>query len=77
MRTRIAIAGVVVLLIVAVLLGVSVIRRGFSARGTPSGLETFLARNLRRMAIPSEAKETANPYPFTPEKLPAAQDHCP
>jgi mono/diheme cytochrome c family protein len=49
--------------------------RGFSARGEPSRLETFVARNLRGLAIPAEAKATTNPHALTPEKLPAAQDH--
>ncbi len=49
--------------------------RGFSARGEPSRLETFVAQNLRSLAIPSDARQTTNPYPLTAERLPAAQDH--
>jgi mono/diheme cytochrome c family protein len=57
------------------LAGYFVVARGFSAREEPSRVEVFLARNLRRLAIPSEAKAVTNPSPLTAERLPAAQDH--
>ena len=57
------------------LFGYLVMGRGFSARGEPSRVEAFLARNIRRMAIPSEAKAMTNPSSLTAERLPAAQDH--
>ncbi|MBI2819791.1 MAG: c-type cytochrome [Acidobacteria bacterium] len=34
-----------------------------------------MARNLRKIAIPSDAKEMQNPYPLTLERLQAAQQH--
>ncbi len=70
-------AGVAVAILLAggLLFGYFAVARGFSARGEPSRVEEFLARNLRSLAIPSEAKAAANPYPFTDQKLPAAQDH--
>src|SRR3990172_3491276 len=71
-RTGVGIATVIILgsgLFLAAYYGMV---RGFRATEEPSRLE---ARNLRRMAIPSDAKAMTNPYPFGPEKLPAAQDH--
>ena len=54
--------------------------RGFSARQEPSSLEVTLARAARGMAMPSDAKETKNPIPLTPELMQEARrhfaDHC-
>ena len=73
-RTVVGLAALI-LLAGGLLFSYSMMARGFSARGEPSRVEIFLARNLRSMAIPSDAKATANPHPFTAAKLPAAQDH--
>ena len=62
-------------LVGTVVLGVWVGRRGFSAREHPSAVEEFLARNVRRLALPAEAKGLTNPSPLTPETLPAAREH--
>ena len=59
----------------ALAFGYSLLHRGFGARGTPSGLEVYVARNLRSMAIPADAKAVENPYPFTEERRPAAEHH--
>ena len=71
-RTGVGIATVIILGSGLFLAGYYGMVRGFRAPEEPSHLE---ARNLRRMAIPSDAKAMTNPYPFVPEKLPAAQDH--
>ena len=56
------------------------IRRGFSARDTPSLLETYIAGAARRFAIPAAAKHAKNPFAPTPEVLAEARahfaDHC-
>lgn len=55
-------------------------RRGFSARGQPSKLETTLARTMRGLSIASRARELANPVKSTPQVLAEARahwgDHC-
>jgi cytochrome c553 len=56
------------------------IRHGFSARGEPSRLETFLASNIRYLSISRQARELANPVKSTPQVLTNARlhwaDHC-
>ena len=51
------------------------IRHGFSAREKPWRVEAFLARNVRRMAIPAGANRLENPLPSSPEILAEARDH--
>jgi mono/diheme cytochrome c family protein len=56
------------------------IRAGISARDQPSRLEVFVARRVRALAIPANAKSAANPVTLTPDVLVAARahfaDHC-
>jgi mono/diheme cytochrome c family protein len=53
---------------------------GFSAKGDPSYVEIWLARQVRRIAIPSKQRETPNPVPLNPKVLAEARahfaDHC-
>jgi mono/diheme cytochrome c family protein len=53
---------------------------GFSARQEPTRMEAVVARNMRRMAIPSAAKNLKNPMPLTDDLLRDARrhfaDHC-
>ena len=53
---------------------------GFSARATPSRLETVLARYTRSLAMPASAKSLQNPIADTPEVQHEAMahyaDHC-
>ncbi|MGH9536024.1 MAG: c-type cytochrome [Terriglobales bacterium] len=48
---------------------------GFSARAKPTGIEAFLARTMRGLAMPSRAAHLKNPYPPTPAALAAASEH--
>ena len=48
---------------------------GFSARDKPLAVEAFVARNLRRLAIPADAKAKANPVPVTDLTIAEARDH--
>src|SRR5579859_1131884 len=61
-------------------MGATFLRGGLSARATPSRLETFLARHARRMAMPSSAKDAANPVADSAEVQREARlhfaDHC-
>jgi len=56
------------------------VQRGFSARNHPAALEAFVARRVRRLAIPRAASEAKNPVAATPEILADARphfaDHC-
>jgi mono/diheme cytochrome c family protein len=53
---------------------------GFSAHAQPSGVEVWVARQARGMAVPSGAKQRKNPVPNSPEILAEARahwaDHC-
>ena len=53
---------------------------GFSAKGTPSAIEIWLARQVRSFAIPTSIKEAPNPIPPSPgilvEGLEHFADHC-
>jgi mono/diheme cytochrome c family protein len=70
----IAIVGVVVAV------AVSVLHDGLSSRATPSKLETTMARNVHRLAIPANAGSAQNPVIASEEDLRVARvhfaDHC-
>lgn len=59
---------------------ISVLNHGFSARDQPTALEAFVARRLRHLAVPHDARGTLNPVPLTPEVLARTRahfaDHC-
>ena len=71
---------VVLVIVVVALIGVRMIRRGFSAREQPSSLEAFVAATVRNMAVPAKAKQMRNPVPNTAENMTQARahwaDHC-
>jgi mono/diheme cytochrome c family protein len=73
---------VILVLAVAAAVGLEgyVLSRGFSARDEPSNAETFIARRLRRMAIPGRSRELKNPVQASAEVLSGATahfaDHC-
>ena len=58
----------------------SILHDGLSSRANPTALETMMARNARRMAIPAGARKLQNPAADTPENLRDARlhfaDHC-
>ena len=74
------------LLVVAFLLigGITMMARtlryGFSAHDEPSAMEAFMARTVRRWAVPSDLRKAKNPLLMTPEVLAEARahfaDHC-
>ena len=68
-------SAVIVVLVIAIV-GVTMIRHGFSARKSPSRIETFVARSARSMAVPARAKRMKNPIPNTAENLAEARAHC-
>lgn len=77
---RITIAVVILALAAGALAFILMLQRGFSARDQPSAVEAFVARRVRRLAIPRGAREAKNPVPPGPENMAAARahfaDHC-
>ena len=65
----------------AMILGVAgtlywyVTRHGFSARERPLAIEAWVARNVRRLAMPAGARNMKNPLTPTPIRLAAARNH--
>ena len=64
----------------AVATGVSILHNGLSARATPTAMEVMLARNVRGLAIPANARNEHNPITPSEEALKDARahfaDHC-
>jgi mono/diheme cytochrome c family protein len=56
-------------------LGWTMIKRGFSARDEPSAIEAFIARNVRRLGVPTSARNLTNPVPPSAEALSEAMEH--
>jgi len=68
----------VILIILAVggaMLAWYVSSRGFSAKTPPSSAEAYIARRLRRLAVPAHARDLQNPEPASPEALSEAMEH--
>jgi mono/diheme cytochrome c family protein len=61
--------------VAGIVYGTDLIRRGFSSKDQPSALETAIARSVRSISIPSDAKEQKNPYPATPKNLEDGMEH--
>lgn len=57
-----------------------VVQHGFSARDQPGMIEAAIARRVRRLAIPRDARDAKNPIAATPQVLAEARahfaDHC-
>src|ERR1700739_2076412 len=70
----------IVIVVLAIVYGVSVIRHGFRATDQPSAVETVMARTVRNLGIPQAARKEANPWTATPALLDEARenftDHC-
>jgi mono/diheme cytochrome c family protein len=52
-----------------------VVSHGFSARDEPSAVEAFIARGLRRLAIPRADRHAMNPVPASREVLTEGMEH--
>lgn len=65
---------------VAIVIGVTMIRHGFGAGDEPSSVEKEVAQFMRHAAVPSSAKRRSNPVPMTDAVLAEARahwaDHC-
>ena len=76
---------VLLALFIAIVIGAalafrSMIRHGLSARDKPSAAETFLARRMRRWAVPESARRMKNPISDSAEAVAGGRahfaDHC-
>ena len=69
---------VATIVIVAVFIWVD--SRGISAKAEPGRLETAVARTMRRLAIPGDARDRKNPVALSPEVIAEGMghyaDHC-
>jgi mono/diheme cytochrome c family protein len=63
------------IVITAIGYGVALVRRGFSARRTPSAVEKFAATTARKLAVPSKYSELRNPLSASPENIQAGTEH--
>lgn len=65
---------------VAILAAISFFHGGVSSRTTPSRMEAMVARDVRNMAIPDEARKMHNPVPSSPQNVQDGMmhfaDHC-
>lgn len=81
MKPRVIALLIIVVGIAGVLIyGSVLVHHGFSAREEPSRIEAWTARRVRRMAIPSSARNLANPIPRSPKAIREGMqhfaDHC-
>ena len=70
----------VLVLAVCAIYATHMVKRGFSTRTPPSGVETTMATTMRDMAVPARYKEMKNPVANSPavihEGLAHYADHC-
>jgi mono/diheme cytochrome c family protein len=71
---------VVIIVVLGVLSFIWIGSRGISAKAQPGKVETFVARTMRRLAIPRSASDLKNPVTKTPDVLAEGMahysDHC-
>lgn len=79
-RTKVVFAVLGLGVVLGVLGIASLLRHGFSAHDQPTRVEAFVARRLRHLAVPRDARQAQNPVARTPEGLARARahfaDHC-
>lgn len=65
---------------IGIWLGYQLFTTGFSAKAEPHAVEVFIARQIRRLAIPIEKRQAQNPISLSPdvikESLSHFADHC-
>jgi hypothetical protein len=66
-----------VIVIVATGFGATLIRRGFSARGTPSAAGKLAATTARKLAVPFQYRRLQNPLSASPEGVQGIGDREP
>jgi len=79
-RAKVIFLVIVVAIALIAVAAASVLHDGLSSRANPTALETMMARNARRIAMPVSASKLKNPAVDTPENLHDARlhfaDHC-
>jgi mono/diheme cytochrome c family protein len=79
-RSKIIVGVIAAVIVVAALVVMSMIRRGFSAHDEPSRIEAAMVRAMRHWAVPSDLRDMKNPVPRTPQVLADGRahfaDHC-
>jgi mono/diheme cytochrome c family protein len=80
-RGAVAIVAVVLVLLLGGIVAVApMVRSGLSAREEPTAVEAFVARTMRRWAVPAGMRDAKNPVPLTPAILAEGRahfaDHC-
>ena len=79
-RSKFILAALFAVVLVALVIIASMIRRGFSAHDEPSRVEAVVARAMRHWAVPSDLRGMKNPVPITPRVLADGRahfaDHC-
>jgi mono/diheme cytochrome c family protein len=65
----------VVILLGCLVTAMYMFSQGFSAKEEPPRLEAFIARRLRRLAIPAGARQLTNPEKASPEVMAHAMEH--
>ena len=79
-RAKGILGALAVAIVIAGLMFVSMIRRGFSAHDEPSRVEAVMARAMRHWSVPSDLREAKNPVPPSPQVLADGRahfaDHC-
>jgi mono/diheme cytochrome c family protein len=63
------------IVVIAIGYGMALVRRGFSARETPSIVENFAATTARKLSVPSEYSRLRNPFTGSPENVQAGMEH--
>jgi mono/diheme cytochrome c family protein len=63
------------IVVVAAAFGIALVRRGFSARVTPSAVEKLAAMSARQLAVPSIYKRLHNPSLASAENFQAGMEH--
>lgn len=80
LRAKGILGALAVVIVVAGLMFVSMIRRGFSAHDEPSRVEAVMARAMRHWSVPSDLRDAKNPVPLSPQFLADGRahfaDHC-
>ena len=79
-RGKVIFLVIVVAIALMAVAAASLLHDGLSSRANPTALETMMARNARRIAMPASASQLQNPAADTPENLHDARlhfaDHC-
>jgi mono/diheme cytochrome c family protein len=79
-KPKLVILIVLVGVVSAAVIGTATIRRGFSARDSPSLVETYVAKTARRLSVPASERNAPNPVAPSLEILSEARahfaDHC-